>query len=244
MTSNGSIQFHEKQKPLIKKDAKMENDTLETIKRIARHEAAHFVSGWAVECRACHVDIPEEPKACRYDQSRAKGGFTGGWSCDSDPFQRVIIGIAGIVADNWGKDVKQLLEDEKDEINQAIECVIKKLATDHFDWEDLMEDLCDFCDITDPTQVKQVISVFYDATRDILKLCEAQWQEVTEYLVKNRRIGFTGEYLNGIAIKDQGEEAESFFTRWGGDWGEPPAAIRDCVEKYRITASALERREG
>ncbi len=222
----------------------MEDDTLETIKRTARHEAAHFVAGWAVDCRACYVDIPEGPEACRYDQSRAKGGFTGDWCCDPDPFQRVVIGIAGIVADNSGKDANQLLEDEKDEINQAIECVIKGWATDHLDWEDLMEDLCSFCDITDPTQLKQAITFFYDATRAILKLCEAQWQEVTEYLVKNRRIGFTGEFLNGMAIKDQGEEAESFFARWGGDLDEPPAAVRDCVEEYRIAASALERREG
>ena len=98
----------------------------------------------------------------------------------------------------------------------------------------------------DTEQFKKRLSVYIDATRAILTLCEAQWQEVTEHLIKHGRIGFYGPHnprpahvpplpdrFKNRPQPDNGEEAESFFFRWG-EWGEPPKEIQACVEKYRF----------
>ena len=91
--------------------------------------------------------------------------------------------------------------------------------------------------------------MFIDAVRAILNLCDVPWREATDYLVEHERIGFYGpnnprpSYIPPLpaAFKDKpqpdnGEEAETFFCRWGGDYGEPPEEVRSCVEKFRAMA--------
>ena len=104
-------------------------------------------------------------------------------------------------------------------------------------------------DITDRVQVGNALRFLIDAVRAILKSCAEQWQEVAEYLIAHKRIGFYGphnprpSYVPPLPTafkdkpqRDQGEESESFFFRWG-EWGEPPKEIQACVEKYRALAA-------
>ena len=197
------------------------------LSRVARHEAAHFVVAWAVECPAIQVDT--YPKG---DELGRNGGFYG----DELGFEEAVISLAGPVSDNWDTGSDKILEVDADQVKHATEDVAGVYEHGHDyqkDWYDAMRCLAYMgVDITDPAQVRDALLLLLDAVRAILKTCEPQWQEVTNHLIAHRRIGF---YENGRP--DQGEDAESFFFRWSDNWGVPPDEIRACVEKFRTAVN-------
>ena len=225
-----------------KKPSKKKGYTPKETMRLARHEAAHFVIGWAVDWLLSPVDIrPSVRSQCRNDPSRQILAKTYGAE-GASPFQHALIDLAGPVADNWGKRNAEILDAEKPKIDRALESIKEgyPLHLDDGDWDSALRQLIkQGFDVTVPTQAQSTLLVFIDAVRAILSLCESQWKEVTEYLIKHGRIGFSGQKINGIEISDQGEVASSFFSRWGEDGGDPPKAVSDCVEKYRFAVDAL-----
>ena len=197
------------------------------LSNVARHEAAHFVVAWAVECPAMQVD------------TYPKGDCLGKNSCicgDSLGFESAVGSLAGTVSDNWGTGSDKMLEVEAEQVKRATEDIAGGYEYGHDYQEDWYSAMCCLAymgvDVTDPTQVRDALLLLLDAVRAILKTCETQWQEVTEHLIAHRRIGF---YENGRP--DQGEEAESFFFRWSDNWGVPPDEIRACVEKFRTAVN-------
>jgi hypothetical protein len=202
----------------------------------ARHEAAHFVTAWAVDCPAYYVDITSSVrKECRTDSTMETVGANFGLYGSGDgPFEEAILTLAGPVADHWGQDNNQIWELCKDRIRNAIES-LECQYDDEGDWYEVFHCLLlQGIDVTDPAQARKALLMFLDAAKEILTLCQTQWQEVTEYLMSHGRIGFDGEH------RDQGEEAETFFFRWGENWGESPKPIRDCVAKYRNAVKVLQ----
>ena len=200
----------------------------------ARHEAAHFVTAWAVDCPAIYVDITSSVrKECRTDPTKETVGATSDFYGRGDgPFEEAFLTLAGPVADHWGQDNNQILELDRDGIGSAIES-LKCQYDDEGDWYTVFRCLLwQGFDVSDPAQVRKTLLMFLDAVKEVLAMCQTQWQEVTEYLMAHGRIGFDGDHW------DSGEEAESFFFRWGENWGEPPKQIQECVAKYRNAVKA------
>ena len=211
---------------------------------MARHEAAHFVAAWAVECPNPQVET-----------ARPRGpilAVTSGQVGRPTPFEHILITLSGPVADHWREDNARMLESERDIINGVVaDCMNGiPLDPDDGDWDGILRQMAEYgIDISDRKALNDALSMFIDAVRAILNLCDVPWREATEYLVEHERIGFYGpnnprpSYIPPLpaAFKDKpqpdnGEEAETFFCRWGGDYGEPPEEVRSCVEKFRAMA--------
>ena len=224
-----------------------------TKQDLARHEAAHFVAAWAVECPAYHIDITSTArKVSDDDPSMERLGVTYGQCGDYSPFAEVLSNLAGPVADHWENDTKQLLERDSKEISRSISLIGANMSPQSVsdDWYNCILEMCRFgVDILDRNNFTSALSMFIDAVRAILNLCDVPWREATDYLVEHERIGFYGPNNPRpddvpplpAAFKDKpqpdnGEEAGKFFSRWGGDYGEPPEEVRSCVEKFRAMA--------
>lgn len=196
---------------------------------LARHEAAHFVMGWAVECPAYQVAI-DSPQQNSEDHNVVKLGAASGQCQDYSPFAEVMVDLAGPVADHWEHDNTQMVKAEKSTIRNALPSILdgKLVRSDYYntDWNNALRYLSHFCDIQDNAKRTSTLLLFLDAVRSTLKLCEAEWSEATEYLIQHGRIGYDGEH------PDQGQGAEYFFCRWGDDWGKPPEAVQKFMAEF------------
>ena len=203
---------------------------------LARHEAAHFVIAWATGCPSYYVDITSAAqKVCDNDPDVIITGRTFGSCGISSPFEGILIDLAGPVADYWEQDTPRLLKGEQDDIDRALASIAggEWLDPDDGDWDSGLRRMAEYgIDVLDKKILNAALSLFLDAVRSTLNSCETQWQEVTEHLVAHERIGFVDERL------EQGDEAEDFFCRWEGDYGELPEAVKSCVEKFRVTIQA------
>ncbi len=202
----------------------------------ARHEAAHFVIAWATGCPSSHVDITSAvQKVCTNDPDQIIEGKTFGSCGTPTPFEAILNSLAGPVADYWEQNYTCLLKGEQDDIDRALASIAnnERLDQDDGDWDSCLRSMVRYgIDVLDKEILSNALLLFFDAVRSTLNSCETEWQEATEYLVAHERIGFDGEH------PDQGEGAEYFFCRWGGDYGEPPEAVKSCVEKFRVTIQA------
>ncbi len=201
------------------------------IKRVAKHEAAHFVIAWATECPAYHVDItPAAHKVCSNDPNHEIVGRTFGICGRPTPLEHILIDLAGPVADYWEQGNVRLREGEKVDIEHALSSIADSewLDQDDGDWDSCLRWMANYgIDVLDHKSLNDALSLFLDAVRATLKLCEKEWKEAAEYLAAHGRIGFDGEH------PDSGEEAESFFFRWGEDWGVPPQNVRNEIDGLR-----------
>lgn len=207
-----------------------------THSELAKHEAAHFVMHWATGHPAPHVDIT--PAIQREHQYTITMGLTFGCCTCPSPFEQILISLAGPIGEHWAHDNQWIITNEKVAISNFVQSSINDGNTprteDDGDWEGCLHMLARYgVDITTQKHLDNALLFFTGATRSILKLCEAQWREATEHLITHGRIGFNGKY------PDQGEEAESFFSRWGGDYGEPPDAVQSVISSFRTSADAL-----
>lgn len=207
------------------------------LRRLARHESAHFVTAWAADCPSYQVDItPAARRVCRDDESMMIMGqnySTGGMPT---PFDHILVAIAGPVADNW--DGNDTLGMSRDEIDRALKSIADgaPLDEDDGDWDEILRQLIwHGVDVTDEKSLLCAIELFDEAARAILRSCEKPWNEAMEYLIAHGRIGFDGDR------PDQGEGASVFFERWGGDWGEPSEDVQSLIAKYRHEAEGLAR---
>lgn len=165
-------------------------------------------------------------------------GLTFGCYTRPSPFEQILISLSGPIGEHWGNDNHWIINNEKIAINNFIQSSINDGIAPHTaddgDWEDCLHMLAQHgVDITTQKQLANALLFFTGATRSILKLCEAQWREAAEHLVAHGRIGFDGKH------PDQGEGAESFFCRWGGDYGEPPEAVQSAISSFRKSADEL-----
>ena len=230
-----------------------------TKQELARHEAAHFVVAWAVACPAYRVDITPTARKIDADDPNSKQlGVTNGQCGDYSPFAEILTCIAGPVADLWESDGGQLLKSDEENVARVLSLVAANMPPRSVstDWYNCVLEMRRFgIDILDPNNFNEAISIFDDAVRCILKLCETPWREAAEHLVEHGRIGFYGPHhprpsevpplpaaFKDRPQPDQGEEAETFFCRWGNDYGEPPEEVQSCVEKFRAMALAQVRR--
>ena len=144
------------------KGSKKKGRTSKETIRIARHEAAHFVIGWAVTCFWSRVDIrPSRRRQCRHNPTRNILGET--FADGESPFQKVLIELAGPVADNWGKENAEILDAEKPDIDRALESIKEgyPLHSDDGDWDDIFRQLIQQgFDETRPTQSHNALFVF------------------------------------------------------------------------------------
>lgn len=203
--------------------------------RLALHEAAHFVVGWAVECFGGCIDIrPSCRRQCSNDPTQQILGTTNGFD-GAPPFQRVLIALAGPVSDNWGKGNAEILDAEKPTIDRALESIKEgyPLHSDDGDWDIILRRLIhQGFDVTVPTQAHNTLLVFIATVQEILKLCDKQWQELTEHLIKHGRINLVeGWWESGNDWR--------FISNWDDEDGLPPKVVRDCVEKCRLAVDAL-----
>lgn len=216
----------------------MENGTPKTIKSIARHEAAHFVTAWAVGCPASFADITPAARRPSKNSNNERVAYTSGFypssevGLDDYSFNEILVSIAGPVADNWGQDGDRILENEKDKIDGALDSLVGNYEDDG-DWYETLEELNKWrIDIKDPTKLKDALLWFIKALQEVLELCKTQWQELTEHLIKHGRINLNqGWWESGNDFR--------FIASWDGEDGLPPKAIRDCVKKYRLAVGAL-----
>jgi hypothetical protein len=201
---------------------------MKSYEQIARHEAAHFVLAWAVGNPQPYVDItPAAQKLCDNNPNEIILGKTFG-SAGGSPFEHILSDLAGPVADYWAQGNDALLEGEKVFIEQALAAIANNecLDQDDGDWEHCLREMAEYgFDVLDHKSLNDALSLFLDAVRETLKLCEGEWQEATAYLVEHGRIGWNGGHW------DSGEGSEEFFFRWGGDYGEPPQKARAEIDK-------------
>ena len=201
--------------------------------RLARHEAAHFVVAWAVGSMIYRITIYPTARQCRNDPTTGIQAETSS-PVNCSPFQHVLIDLAGPVADCLGQDNGHVLKHQKVWIDKAMESITSgaPLHADDGDWDKALRILCEVgFDITDPAQFQKGVCFYLDAVRAILTLCQAQWQETTEYLIANERIGYAREPYP--------TEAEVLMSRWEDDEGDTPQKVRECVAKYRSQAECL-----
>lgn len=199
---------------------------------LARHEAAHFVVDWAIGCPSSKVDItPSAHKLCA-DGSEIIGVAVG--DCGS-PFEYILSVLAGPMSDYWEHDDLEILELNKELIARFVSELADGISmdVDACDFDCCLHNLCYYVDVLNPVRLKETLLLFLAAVRSILKSCESEWQEVAKHLEEHGRIGFDGEHWDG------GEEAESFFLRWGADWGQPPESIRKYVAQFRAATDEL-----
>lgn len=201
-----------------------------TKQELARHEAAHFVVAWATGEPDNYSDISSAgQKVC---DGFIVAGRTFGRDLNlSLPFENILIGLAGPVADYWEQDNSHLLEGYKDDIDRTLAAIAEKLPMQYEnDWDNCLYNMILYgINVLDGKTLNDALALFIDAVRSLLNLCKTEWQEATDYLVEHERIGWNGEHW------DCGEESSTFFARWGDDWEQPPEAVKSCVEKFRAT---------
>lgn len=221
-------------KAASKKAAKKKGYTPKETMRLALHEAAHFVVGWAVECFGGRIDIrPSCRRQCSNDPTCQILAMTSGFEGVS-PFQHELIDLAGPVADNWGKGNAEMLAAEKPQIDRALGAIKEgcPLDSDDGDWDSILRRLIhQGFDVTVPTQAHNTLLVFIDTVQEILKLCEAQWKEMVDYVVEH------GWIDTSLPLSD--DNNWRFISNWGDEDGLPPKVVRDCVEKCRLAVNAL-----
>ncbi|MBQ3747302.1 MAG: hypothetical protein II863_07810 [Kiritimatiellae bacterium] len=201
-----------------------------TKQMLARHEAAHFVIAWATETPRPYVDItPAGQKVCNNDPTHVIMGRTFGSNIIPTPFNGILNDLAGPVADYWGQGIDCLLEGEKEDIERALASIAEGeyINQDDGDWDSCFRNMAQLgVDVLDKVVLKDALPQYLDAVRSILNLCEKEWQEVTEHLVIHERIGWNGEHW------DQGEDAERFFFKWDGNFGEPSEEVKSRIKEY------------
>lgn len=179
-------------------------------RKTARHEAAHFVVAWVLECPDTCADITPE------GQKPGNGGYSGGSETDGN-FDKITSLLAGPVADCWGKTGAEIIEWEGQWIHRETD-----------DWSRAIHTLAESgIDTENPTALNTALSWCLNATRSILTECQENWKEVEDCLVEHGRFGFRGKF------PDQGEDAiNKFFAHWEDDDGIPEN-VRVCVERLR-----------
>ena len=220
-----------------KNAAKKKDYTLKMKKCLARHEAAHFVMSWAIGCQASYVDVTPaaqgpsknpNTKTLAYTSRVYEYGGYDGYGID-DSFNTIIRFLAGPVADNWGKDGVDVLVREKAMFDDALDSVVGNYEDDG-DWYVTLEELNEMgIDIKNPTKLKNAVLFFIKAVQEILKLCDKQWQELTEHLIKHGRIDLDKHWT------ESGNDWR-FVAYWDDEDGLPPKVVRDCINKYRLLA--------
>ncbi len=225
-----------------------------TKQKLARHEAAHFVVDWAVGQPKYPVDITSAAqKICGNNPNMMILGQTYG-DQGSSPFENILGLLAGPVADYWGHDNSYLLKGDKNIIDRTLSSIAERvpLDVDDGDWDACLRSMVHYgINVLDKKTLDVALPLFLDAVRSLLKLCEKEWQEATEHLVRYGGIGYYGAHnppppdmppvspdFKDRPLPDSGEEASMFFTRWGDDWEEPPEAVKSCIEKSRATIQA------
>ncbi len=202
-----------------------------TKPQLARHEAAHFVMAWATGRPDPYCDIsPDVKKAGDGTEGRTFGTDRD----ESIPFENILTGLAGPVADYWEQDISHLLKGDKDDIDRTLAAIAEKLPMQYgSDWDNCLYSMRRYgIDVLDNKTREDALAIFNDAVRSLLNLCKAEWQEATDFLIEHERIGWDGKNF------DNGQRAGRFFEKWGDDWGDPPEAVKSCVEKWRATIQA------
>lgn len=213
---------------------------MKETERTARHEAAHFVVSWAVDCPQRHVDITpaiQKNKEDAYGNEHRTIGLTSGGDEDNTfgkIFEDMLATLAGPVSDYFGKDVSALLDGEKSHIDWVLKSFKDDIDFDNTirefdgsDWDQVCHFLFYYVDVLDEKKRNDALSMLINGVRSILELCEKEWREATEYLLAHGRIGYDGNH------PDCGEGADEFFCRWGDDWGKPPEKIAAHVDGFR-----------
>lgn len=208
-----------------------------TIETIARHEAAHFVVGWATGRPSLHVDItPSRQRICRNDPTTIIMAVNYPPVGRPLPFDQILTSLAGPVSDHWNEDNARLMDFELHWVQKAVQRIKDgvSLSGDDGDWDMALGQMMYFgVDPTDETRLKAGVAHFLDATRGVLIRCKEMWDDVYKTLLSHQRIGFNG------AHPDQGEEAEGIFCKWGDEWGEPPRDVQDYVTKIRNDTDSI-----
>ena len=206
-----------------------------TKEELARHEAAHFVVAWAVDCPHAGADItPSIRRMCRDGEAEITGLAFSSAGYPS-PFEHIIVALAGPIADYWGQDNSRIMDADKAWIDKALDSITEgvPLDADGGDWDDALRQLIRLgYDVTVPVELKEGVNAFLDAARAILKSCEAQWQEAAERLTAHGRIACAPEPDAWPPLS----EAELLTSNWATDDDPVPKQIRNCVDECRATA--------
>lgn len=202
-----------------------------TKQELARHEAAHFVVAWATHRPDPYVDISS---AVQDAGDGTEGRTFGSIYNELIPFENILVSLAGPAADYWEQDISHLIKGNKHHIDSTLEDIAEKLPLlDGTDWDGCLHGMKRYgINVLDSKTLNDALAIFIDAVRSLLNMCKTEWQETTDFLIEHERIGWNGEHF------DYGEEAATFFARWGDDWGDPPEAVESCVEKWRAAIQA------